>query len=171
MIAIRVQPLSQTAFAPFGQVIEADPARMVKINAGRTMRFDGLAVPDCDKDGRAQISIFRGTPWGDPIRIAMVERHPLGSQAFMPLQQRDWLVVVALHPAPGACRAFRARGDQGVQIARGVWHHPLVVLAGPQDFLVIDRGGPGDNLEEHHFTPDEVAVIEWPRQAARRELP
>lgn len=145
--AIRAEPLTAQGFAPFGTVIEADPATAREINAGFTTRFHALATVDVD--GAAILSIFRGRE--RPLSVAMLERHPMGTQAFMPLGGRDWLVVVAERPEPAALRAFRARGDQGVQYARGVWHHPLLVLGGPQDFLVIDRASPEDNLDEAGF--------------------
>ncbi len=146
---IVAEPLTVDAFAPFGQVIEADPATAREINQGFTTRFHALAC--VVSDAGVMLSIFRGRP--RPLEIAMLERHPFGSQAFMPLGSRDWLVVVAERPDPSALRAFRARGDQGVQYASGVWHHPLLVLGAPQDFLVVDRDGPGPNLEEVAFAP------------------
>jgi ureidoglycolate lyase len=90
----------------------------------------------------------------------MLERHPLGSQAFIPMERHPWLVVVAERPEPGACRAFLARGDQGVQIGRGVWHHPLLALQPVHDFLVVDRKGPGSNLEEQFFGPGEEIILD-----------
>jgi len=93
------------------------------------------------------------------LQVLMLERHPLGSQAFMPLGGHPWLTVVALSPEPAACRLFACRGDQGLQIAKGVWHHPLLVLEGAQDFLVVDRDSDGDNLEEVFFeNPVSLAV-------------
>ncbi|MCY1176174.1 Ureidoglycolate lyase [compost metagenome] len=86
----------------------------------------------------------------------MMERHPLASQAFVPLSGRAYLVVVApAGPAPQVedLRVFLARGDQGVNYAPGVWHHPLLALDEVSDFLVIDRGGPGDNCDEVKLTP------------------
>lgn len=151
------EPLTVAAFAPFGTVIEADHARSHLINAGRTRRFHALAEPDCAAEGgHPIISIFRGTPWPAPVRITMLERHPLGSQAFVPMQPQPWIAVVAERPDPLTCRAFLARGDQGLQLSRGVWHHPLIVLSPMQDFLVVDRAGPGNNLEEIAF--DEGAA-------------
>ncbi len=149
--SIPVEPLTAEAFAPFGAIIEADHARSHLINEGRCRRYHALAEADPGADGRAILSIFRATAWPRPIRIAMLERHPMGTQAFVPMERHPWLAVVAEHPEPGACRAFLVRGDQGLQIARGVWHHPLIALAPVQDFLVVDRAGPGDNLEERHF--------------------
>jgi len=154
-----IEPLTAEAFAPFGTVIEADYARSFLINGGRTRRYDALALADCGADGAVALSIFRGTPWPTPVRIAMLERHPLGSQAFVPMQPHPWLVVVAERPEPAACRSFLARGDQGVQIARGVWHHPLLALAPVHDFLVVDRKGPGQNLEEVHFATADALLL------------
>jgi ureidoglycolate lyase len=151
------EPLTPESFAPYGDVIEADQARSFLINAGRTRRFDALAMADMDPEGSVALSIFRGTPWPMPIRIAMLERHPLGSQAFVPMERHPWLTVVAERPAPEACRAFLVRSDQGLQIGRGVWHHPLLVLQPMQDFLVVDRKGPGGNLDEHFF--DEAVEV------------
>ncbi|WP_349359175.1 ureidoglycolate lyase [Stappia sp.] len=153
------EPLTAEAFAPFGDVIEADFARSHLINAGRTRRFHALAEADPGEGGRAILSIFRGTPWPSPVRVEMLERHPLGSQAFVPMQRHAWLVVVAEAPRAQACRAFLARGDQGIQIARGVWHHPLLALQPVHDFLVVDRAGPGDNLEEVRFPDAEHVTI------------
>ena len=141
------EPLRATAFAPFGEVIEADPATAVEINDGHTTRFHALARATSDAD--VILSIFRGRP--RPLRLSMLERHPLGSQAFMPLGGRDWLAVVATRPEPDACRAFLCRGDQGVNYHAGVWHHPLLVLGQAQDFLVVDRAGKGENLQERFF--------------------
>lgn len=146
---LRPEPLTARAFAPFGRVIEADPATAREINQGYATRFHALA--EVETDAAVILSIFRGRP--RPPVIAMLERHPLGGQAFVPLGGRDWLVVVAERPEPGLLRAFRARGDQGVLYARGTWHHPLLVLGAPQDFLVADREGPGPNLEEVGFAP------------------
>jgi ureidoglycolate lyase len=91
-----------------------------------------------------------------------MERHPLASQAFMPLQKKQFVVVVA--PAidvvrPSDLSAFITNGSQGVNYARGVWHFPLLVLGEEQDFLVIDRGGEADNLEEHYFDDNEICTL------------
>ena len=160
MQTIGIEPLTAEAFAPFGTVIEANPARSFPINEGRTRRFDSAAVPDCGAEGAVALSIFRGTPWPPPIRIRMLERHPLGSQAFIPMERHPWLAVVAERPEPGACRAFLVRGDQGLQYAVGVWHHPLVALQPVHDFLVVDRAGPGENIEEHWFDKAACPLVD-----------
>ena len=149
---LAVEPLSKTAFAPWGIVIERAGADVRSINEGTTDRLHALATADIG-GGRAILSIFAGRPRPTPLRIAKLERHPLGSQSFFPLQPRDWLVVVGTLPPGGAplLRCFRAGGDQGVQYAPGAWHHPLLVLRRPQEFLVVDRDGPGANCEEVGF--------------------
>jgi len=161
---LKPAPLTRAAFKPFGDVIETAGARHYPINQGTTVRYHDLAAVDvAGGDGQPLISIFRGQPRPRPIAIRLMERHPLGSQAFIPLQPRDYLVVVA-DPAqpvtPGALRAFRATGAQGVNYARNVWHHPLLVLEADSDFLVVDRGGPGDNEEEFRFAEDAAVFLE-----------
>ncbi len=148
MIHLTPEPLTAAAFAPFGQVLRTEGAEQFSINQGTTTRFHALSTVETGPEGRAILSIFRARRRPDPIAITLLERHPLGSQAFMPLTPEDWLVVVAGQPEASALRCFQARGDQGVQYATNVWHHPLLVLAPQQDFLIVDRSGPGENLEE-----------------------
>ncbi len=165
----RLQPqaLTREAFAPFGDVIQAEGARHFQINEGTTTRFHDLAnVDTAEQDGRPILSIFRGDPRPMPFEIRIMERHPLASQAFVPLFARPYLVVVAkAEIADGAAitaddlQVFTAQPGQGVNYARNVWHHPLIALDVQSDFLIVDRGGDGDNLIEVHFdTP--IAVID-----------
>lgn len=149
-----VAPLTREAFAPFGEVIEADPASMRLINGGTTRRFDALArVEAYGEAAEAVISIFRGEPRRFPYLVAMMERHPYGSQSFSPLSGRPFLVVVSEDKdgIPDAPRVFLARADQGVNYRANVWHHPLMALGAVSDFLVVDRSGPGNNLDEYFF--------------------
>ena len=155
---LRPQPLTAAAFAPFGDVIEARPDTAVEINAGYTTRFHALST--AKSDDRVIMSIFRGRP--RPLSAAMLERHPLGSQAFIPLGGRPWLVVVAEKPDRAALRAFYCGGDQGVNYHANIWHHPLLVLGETQDFLVVDRAGQGSNLEEVFFKAVEISGINPP---------
>lgn len=157
---LAVEPLTREAFAPFGEVIEASEAvQHFTINAGNTERYHDLARIEPGADGRVIVSIFRGQPRQLPFRVTMMERHPLASQAFVPLSGRPYLVVVA--PAGDAprvddLRVFLVRGDQGVNYATGVWHHPLLALDAVCDFLVIDRAGPGHNCDEVAIAPAGV---------------
>jgi ureidoglycolate lyase len=152
------EPLTAEAFAPFGRVIEAsDDAVKLDINQGHAVRYDRLAEIDvADEGGTGAISLFRARPLGAPV-LRMFERHPLGSQSFVPLSGRPYLVAVA--PAgefdPAAIRLFRAQGHQGVHYRKGVWHHFLLVLEADSDFLVVDRAGLGDNCDEIALAPDD----------------
>ena len=160
---IALRPLTREAFAPFGQVVETEGADHFDINDGTTTRFHDLAkVETAGRAARTLVSIFRGRPFSLPVAIAMLERHPLGSQAFMPLSPRPSLAVVARDDdgRPGEPRAFLVHpgdGLRGVNYGRNVWHHPLIALEATSDFLVIDRGGSGNNLEEFLF--EEPYVI------------
>jgi ureidoglycolate lyase len=145
-------PLSAEAFAPFGQVIECDGHGDYSINGGTSRRFTDLAQLETDADGRLALSIFRAQARQAPFTLGSLERHPLGSQAFMPLNGQVFLVVVAdrpplaAQPMPEALRVFASNGKQGINFRRGVWHHPLLALVAG-DFLVADRIGPGGNCE------------------------
>lgn len=165
---LTVHPLTRAAFAPFGEVIETDGADHYPINNGTTERYHDLADVDvAAQNGRSLINIFRGSPVALPVPITMVERHPLGSQAFIPLAPRPFLIVVADTGGsgkPGNLFAFLSVNGQGVNYRRNVWHHPLLALEQPTDFLVIDRGGPGDNLEEHAFQPPRHIIERLPGQ-------
>jgi ureidoglycolate lyase len=156
-----IESLTREAFAPFGDVIEAsDAVRHFPINGGTTMRYHDLVNIDLDPNGRAIVSIFRGQPRTLPFALTMLERHPLGSQAFIPLQGRAYLVAVAPrgdHFTANDVRVFLARGDQGVNYAAGVWHHPLLALDAVCDFLVVDRGGPGPNCDERDL-PEALTI-------------
>lgn len=151
---LTIRPLTAETFAPFGDVIEARPETMRLINGGTTERFHALAAPEVAGEGaRLIINIFRGQPRAFPYRLDMMERHPLGSQSFSPLGGRPYLVVVSPDEGgrPGRPQVFLARGDQGVNYRRNTWHHPLMAVGEVSDFLIVDRDGPGNNLEEFFF--------------------
>ena len=151
---IRAAPLEAAAFAPFGEVIEASGQPSFQINQGMCDRFHDLArVEVADTEGAPGISIGLGRPYDLPLAVHMVERHPLGSQAFVPLDGEPFLVVVAPDDGrtPGRPLAFLTRPGQGVNYHRGTWHGVLTPLVRPQPFLIVDRIGPGANLEEHFY--------------------
>jgi ureidoglycolate lyase len=156
-------PLTCEAFAPFGDVIELAGANHYPINLGSTERFHDLAnVDTTDAGGRTLINLFRGQPRELPFEIKMMERHPLGSQAFIPLDDSPYLIVVAL---PGELsienlRAFITVGWQGVNYAKNTWHHPLLAIGKVSDFIVIDRGGDGNNLIEKDLTESIMLVAD-----------
>lgn len=161
-VALKAKRLDTRAFAPFGDVIQvSDDVQHFTINDGNTERYHNLARLQPGPDGHIIVSLFRGQPRTLPFTITMMERHPHGSQAFIPTSGRPWLAVVAAPgPAPTAdtLQLFYCRGDQGVNYAPGVWHHPLLALDAPSDFIVLDRSGPGENCDI--ITLAQPAVIE-----------
>ena len=156
---IPTEPLTAAAFAPFGDLIAARAdVKTFAINEGFATRFHDLARVDvAERGGAVCVSIFQALPRAMPMCLSVMERHPLGRQAFVAMGELPFLVVVA--PATevldlGRIRCFVARAGQGVNYARGVWHHPLIALQRPCDFLVIDRSGG----EAGHSNLDEVDV-------------
>lgn len=158
-----VEPLTAEAFAPYGQVIECAGHHSLAINHATSRRFSDLAQLETDPEGRLALSIFQARARQRPYLLDTLERHPLGSQAFMPLNGQPFLIVVAgARPAPdapgtAALKAFISHGTQGINFRRGVWHHPLLALA-DADFLVADRLGPGPNCEEVDIAHWQIRV-------------
>ena len=149
---IVARPLTAEAFAPWGEVLEARGAPDRLINAGLCGRFHDRAGLDFG-GGRAGISVFLAEPRPLPYALDLVERHPLGSQAFLPMTDAPFLVIVAEGDgaAPGPVHAFLTSGAQGINLRRGAWHGVLTPLRAPGLFAVVDRIGEGANLEEHRF--------------------
>jgi ureidoglycolate lyase len=153
-IDLPIRPLTAESFAPFGEVIEANPSTMRLINGGTTERFHALFSPEVTGEGaHVIVNIFRGQPRAFPYEIGMMERHPFGSQSFSPLSRRPFLVAVSSDEdgKPGEPQVFLAAAHQGVNYRRNTWHHPLISVGEISDFLVVDRDGPGNNLEEFFF--------------------
>ena len=161
-VVIKAEPLTAAAFAPFGDVIETAGHAPRLINAGTAERFDDLAPVDVlAGSGRPLISIFKAAPRPLPFTVTGLERHPLSSQAFYPLDRLPFLVVVAgPGDAPWAARirVFRASGYQGVSYRRNTWHHALLAIGQTCHFLVIDRGGPEENCDEVAVDPAVVVT-------------
>lgn len=160
---VRIDATLLTAedFAPFGDVLEAAGRPDAIINQGNCERFHDRARLDFGPDGRAGISLFRAGPRVQPYTVEMVERHPEGSQAFIPMGAAPFLVVVAEDrggiPAPP--RAFVTSGRQGVNYHRGTWHGVLTPLTEPGLFAVVDRIGSTQNLEEHWYQIQYVVAF------------
>lgn len=156
-VRIRTQPLTDEAFAPYGDVLEARGAPDKLINQGRCGRFHDRAQLDFS-DGRAGISIFQGETETLPLALKMMERHPEGSQAFIPMSGDPFLVVVARDAGgrPADPLAFLTQPGQAINFHRGTWHGVLTPLAAPGLFAVVDRIGAGANLEEHWFETEFI---------------
>jgi ureidoglycolate lyase len=160
-----VKPLTKEAFADFGDVIETAGTDYFPINNGSTRRYHDLAKVELLNDGHALINIFQATPLDYPLPVKMVERHPFGSQAFIPLSGKPYLVLVAKAGeavAPTDLKAFIATADQGVNYYAGTWHHPVLALEGVSDFLVVDRGGDGHNCDELFFEEGADIILDRP---------
>jgi ureidoglycolate lyase len=156
-------PLTAERFAPYGDVIAVSPGARRPMNTARFDRFADLAMVDVDS--AAAISIVRSnSPTRLPYHFDMVERHVLGSQAFVPLDRSAFVVVVAPPGEsvdPADLRAFVTNGSQGISYHRGTWHMPLIALDSGQQFLVVDRSSGDGNCEEHVF--EHAVVLEAPR--------
>lgn len=160
---IRVVPLTAAEFAPFGDVIDTEGVTPFPINAGMCERYNDLARVEATGPGaHVLINLFHGQGYRFPLSLGLVERHPFGSQAFMPLDDRPFVVIVCPdeNGVPGTPRAFITRPGQGVNYHRNVWHGVLTPIERPQRFLVVDRGGEGVNLVEHHFEEPYTVLLD-----------
>ncbi|MFO1201263.1 MAG: ureidoglycolate lyase [Tabrizicola sp.] len=149
MRQIIAQPLTQDSFAPYGDVLDATGDFRL-INAGLCRRHHDRARLDFG-DARAGISIFQAEPRALPYSFDLIERHPEGSQAFIPMTADPFLVIVATSP-DATPQAFLTNGAQGINLHRGTWHGVLTPLSAPGLFAVVDRVGTTPNLEEYRFT-------------------
>ena len=149
---IHLEPLTPQSFAPFGDVLDATGDFRL-INDGLCQRFDDRARLDFGPEtsgAHPGISIFRATPRALPYTFDLIERHPKGSQAFLPMTAHAFLVIVAADPQT-APRAFVTNGAQGINLHRATWHGVLTPLSAPGLFAVVDRIGADLNLEEYRY--------------------
>ena len=149
MRTLRPTPLTADAFAPFGDVLEATGDFRL-INAGLCRRHHDRARLDFGPEARAGISIFQAEPRALPYEFDLIERHPDGSQAFLPMTGHPFLVIVASSPK-ATPQAFLTNGAQGINLHRGTWHGVLTPLHAPGLFAVVDRIGTTPNLEEYRY--------------------
>lgn len=151
MRELQIHPISRTAFAPYGDLIEANATIPDAINAGTVQRFTDLTRIYLTEAGtQACVHVYRSTAQGGDIQVRDLECHPFGSQLFMPLQGQRFIAVVAPSgeaPRPANVRAFLIGGGRGINLYPGVWHHPLLSLT-EGDYLVIERTDPSRNLEQ-----------------------
>jgi ureidoglycolate lyase len=159
MSKIHVEPLTVDAFAAFGDVLDCSGSADRIINQGLCGRFHDRAYLDFT-DGKAGISLFNAQPRSLPYTLDMMERHPDGSQAFIPMSEHPFLVIVAQdnNGEPSNPQAFITKSGQAINFHRNTWHGVCTPLAAPGLFAVVDRIGPGDNLEEYWF--DDPFIIE-----------
>ncbi len=165
-VQLKLQPLSSSAFSPFGDVIEIERAKHFSINAGTIERYHDLGEVDLgpNDDARTLISIATCNNVSTlPYKLKLLERHPLGSQAFIPKDQTPLVIVVAPignSVSVAEIKAFISNGKQGINYKRGIWHMPLITLSSEQQLVIVDRGGSGNNCEEYYFDDHEIIIQE-----------
>ena len=165
---ISIEQLDINIFSRFGHIIQKKNALELRsINQGTTTRYHNISKLSLEsKNGNSAISIFSGSPRDLPIEIKIMEKHPIASQSFLPIQDYDWLIVVCEEknelPDLSTLRCFHVDGDTGITYNKNVWHHPLLVKK-KQDFWVVDRINDQEsssiNLKEHHFNNNEIRFI------------
>lgn len=155
---LEVLPLTRQAFAAYGDVIETEGNDFFHINNGLVERYHDLADVEVIQQDRVLISINKAQPASLPIVVTELERHPLGTQAFVPMNGEPFVVVVASGantPDLTTLRAFITNGRQGVNYHRNVWHHPLFAFQSVTAFLTVDRGG-SDNCDVESVPAHEL---------------
>ena len=164
MKTLKVQALTAEAFAPFGEVIETAGNKSYEINYGMADRYHALAKVDTNSEqGYPVISLVESKKYQLPQKVKIVERHPLGSQAFIPQDKTAFIVVVA---EPGdrvqanQLKAFITNGEQGINYHAGVWHGLLLTPFAAMSFICVDRAGSGDNCEEFQFEEQDQYILE-----------
>ncbi|MGI9462120.1 MAG: ureidoglycolate lyase [Alphaproteobacteria bacterium] len=177
MKILKLEPLTREAFQPFGEVLAADDiAHHYPINHERCVRYHHLATADAG-DGKTIASVFRGNHAVLPFLLEVMERHPLGSQIFMPMTHHPYAIIVAdttSQPNEHDLRGFIARPKNhilyGVNYHKNIWHHPLIALKNKtdktlpdvtSDFWVVDRLGDGVNLEEIDITAWQLYINQF----------
>ena len=158
---IKPKPINKENFKKFGDMITTADIKPIEINEGYAKRFDGIANLDTSKDnGETTISIFSALKRSFPMKIDMMEKHPLGSQAFIPMKQTTFLVLVAPEgnkPDLNKIEAFIVPPEIGVNYNPGIWHFPLIATE-DMNFLVVDRKGSGENLVIENLNKEEVVL-------------
>ena len=162
---IEIESINLDNFSEFGHIIHKDFAsEKISINQSTTIRHHNISdLALNNEDGISAISIFSGSPRNIPIEIKIMEKHPIASQSFLPVQNIDWLIVVSKEkndmPDLDTMRCFHIQGDVGITYKKNIWHHPLLVRKN-QDFWIVDRikknENPSINLKEYHFKENQI---------------
>ncbi len=164
--ALTIQPLTSAGFAPFGDVVEFEGHDSFPINKGMADRYHALAGVELDGDhARAIISLVDSRKFDMPRKVDHLEFHPLGSQAFLPLDASPFIVVVAPaanEPDLGKLAAFVTNGCQGINYRLGTWHHVLLTPYAAMRFICVDRIGPGDNCIDFFIPEADQLLLELP---------
>ena len=158
---IKPVKISRSNFSSYGDLISTDDINPMNINEGYAKRFDNLANLDTSKDsGKTIVSIFSALKRTFPMKIHMMEKHPLGTQAFIPMKETTFLAFVAPtgdSPEIDKIQSFIIPPKMGINYKPGIWHFPLISTENI-NFLVIDRKGSGDNLIIHKFEKEKIIL-------------
>ena len=161
MKVIKAKKITKKNFSKFGQIIDTSKKNPININSGYAKRFDNLINVDTSKKrGKAIVSIFNAKKRKFPMKIDMMEKHPLGSQAFIPMEDTKFLIFVAPKgdkPNINKIQSFVVPRQTGINYKTGVWHFPLISTKN-MNFLVVDRKGKGKNLVIHKFKKDKIIL-------------
>jgi ureidoglycolate lyase len=160
-LVIKPKIINKENFKMFGDMITTDDIKPLEINDGYAKRYDGIANLDAKKnDGESIISIFSALKRSFPMKVDMMEKHPLGSQAFIPMKETTFLAFVAPKgdkPDLNKVEAFIIPKGVGVNYNAGIWHFPLIATE-DMNFLVVDRKGEGDNLVLHYLNKENITL-------------
>ena len=160
---IKPKLITRTNFVTYGDLISSDDIKPMDINAGYAKRFDNLANINTSKDeGKTVVSIFSALKRTFPMKIDMMEKHPLGSQAFIPMKETTFLSFVAPpgeKPDIDKIESFIISPRTGINYKPDIWHFPLISTENT-NFLVIDRKGDGENLIIHKFEKEKI-ILEY----------
>ena len=160
-IIIKPKKITNKNFKKFGEVISTKKIKPININDGYAKRFDNLCKINTSlKKGNTIMSIFSTRKRKFPMNIKMMEKHPLGSQAFIPMKETKFLVFVApkgKKPNVKKIESFIIPKQTGINYKPGIWHFPLISIKN-MNFLVIDRKGIGNNLAIHNFENEKISL-------------
>ena len=164
--AMNIQPLTRDGFAPYGDVVEFEGRDSFPINNGMADRYHALAnIEFGDAESRGVISLVDSRQFDMPRKVDHLEYHPLGSQAFLPLDSAPFIVVVCPtgeKPDLVQLQAFVTNGKQGINYRLGTWHHVLLTPYAPMRFICVDRAGPGNNCIDHHIPEPDQPILNLP---------
>ena len=160
-LIVEPKPITKENFSKFGDMITTDDIKPLEINNGYAKRFDNIAKIDTSSDnGQTTISIFSALKRSFPMKIDMLEKHPLGSQAFIPMKETTFLTLVAPEgekPDLEKIESFIVPKGIGVNYKANVWHFPLISTE-DMNFLVVDRKGSGDNLVVENLNDKDISL-------------
>lgn len=163
---LTIQTLTRDGFAPFGDVLEFEDRESYPINNGKADRYHAQAAIElAGDDARAVVSLVHSRKFDMPRKLDHMEYHPLGSQAFIPLNSHPFIVVVAAaaaEPDLGQVRGFVTNGRQGIHYHAGTWHHVLLTPYDAMRFICVDRDGAGNNCIDYHIPESRQLILQLP---------